>query len=97
MLLPTNLRQIFSEIVLHFQVSVKKIDNNFKNNIKLHALTFLFLEYTLTILNMSLTIEIHPVDPQPHRYCMLASTASAPGVTCRSLGLYWSRDLCTAG
>ena len=43
------------------------------------------------------TREIHPLDPQPHRYCMLASTASAPRVTCCSLGLYWSRDLCTAG
>ena len=28
---------------------------------------------------------------------MLASTASAPRVTRCSLGLYWSRDLCTAG
>ena len=37
--------------------------------------------------------EIHPLDPQPHRYCMLASTASAPRVTRYSLGLYWSRDL----
>ena len=41
--------------------------------------------------------EIHPLDPQTHRYCMLASTASAPRVTRCSLGLYWSRDLCTAG
>ena len=39
--------------------------------------------------------EIHPLDPQPHRYCMLASTASAPRVTRCSLGLYWSRDLCS--
>ena len=39
--------------------------------------------------------EIHPLDPQPHRYCMLASTASAPRVTHCSLGLYWSRDLCS--
>ena len=46
---------------------------------------------------VSLLREIHPLDPQPHRYCMLASTASAPRVTCYSLGLYWSRDLCTAG
>ena len=28
---------------------------------------------------------------------MLASTASAPRVMRCSLGLYWSRDLCTAG
>ena len=41
------------------------------------------------------TREIHPLDPQPHRYCMLASTASAPRVTRCSLGLYWSRDLCS--
>ena len=47
--------------------------------------------------NFSDTREIHPLDPQPHRYCMLASTASAPRVTRCSLGLYWSRDLCTAG
>ena len=39
--------------------------------------------------------EIHPLDPQPHRYCMLASMASAPRVTRCSLGLYWSRDLCS--
>ena len=39
--------------------------------------------------------EIHPLDPQPHRYCMLASTASAPRVTRCSLGLYWSGDLCS--
>ena len=39
--------------------------------------------------------EIHPLDPQPHRYCMLASTASAPRVTRCSLGLYWSRDMCS--
>ena len=41
------------------------------------------------------TREIHPLDPQPHRYCMLASTASAPRVTRCSLGLYWSCDLCS--
>ena len=41
------------------------------------------------------TREIHPLDPQPHRYCMLASTASAPWVMRCSLGLYWSRDLCS--
>ena len=39
--------------------------------------------------------EIHPLDPQPHRYCMLASTTSAPRITRCSLGLYWSRDLCS--
>ena len=39
--------------------------------------------------------EIHPLDPQTIRYCMLASTASAPRVTRCSLGLYWSRDLCS--
>ena len=44
---------------------------------------------------ISLSREIHPLDPQPHRYCMLASTASAPRVTRCSLGLYWSRDLCS--
>ena len=44
---------------------------------------------------MALPREIHPLDPQPHRYCMLASTASAPGVTRCSLGLYWSCDLCS--
>ena len=43
------------------------------------------------------TREIHPLDPQPHRYCMLASTASAPRITRCSLGLYWSRDLCSRG
>ena len=41
------------------------------------------------------TREIHPLDPQPHRYCMLASTASAPRVMRCSRGLYWSRDLCS--
>ena len=41
--------------------------------------------------------EIHPLEQQPNRYSMLASTASAPRVTRCSLGLYWSRDLCTAG
>ena len=41
------------------------------------------------------TREIHPLDPQPHRYCMLASTASAPRVTRCSPGAYWSRDLCS--
>ena len=39
--------------------------------------------------------EIHPLDPQPPRYCMLASTASAARVTRCSLGLYWSCDLCS--
>ena len=48
-------------------------------------------------LQLSSHREIHPLDPQPHRYCMLASTASAPQVTRCSLGLYWSSDLCTAG
>ena len=41
------------------------------------------------------TREIHPLDLQAHRYCMLASTASAPRVTRCSLGFYWSRDLCS--
>ena len=41
------------------------------------------------------TREIHNLDPQPHRYCMLVSTASAPRVTRCSMGLYWSRDLCS--
>ena len=45
--------------------------------------------------NLNLTREIHPLDPQPHRYCMLASTASAPQVMRCSLGLFWSRDLCS--
>ena len=44
---------------------------------------------------LSSTREIHPLNPQPHRYCMLASTASAPRVTRCSLGLYWSHDLCS--
>ena len=39
--------------------------------------------------------EIHNLVPQPHRYCVLASTASAPRVTRCSLGLYRSRDLCS--
>ena len=43
------------------------------------------------------TREIHPLEPQHHRYCMRASTAYAPRVTRCSLGLYWSRDQCTAG
>ena len=38
------------------------------------------------------TREIHNLDPQPHRHCMLAPTASAPRVTRCSLGKYWSRD-----
>ena len=41
------------------------------------------------------TREIHNLDPQPHRYCMLTSTASVPRVTRWSLGLCWSRDLCS--
>ena len=44
---------------------------------------------------VAMSREIHPLDPQPHRYFMLASTASAPRVTRCSLGLYWSRDLCS--
>ena len=36
--------------------------------------------------------EIHNLDPQPHRHCMLAPRASAPQVTRCSLGKYWSRD-----
>ena len=47
------------------------------------------------ILSLPEPREIHPLDPQPHRYCMLASTASTPRVTHCSLGLYWSRDLCS--
>ena len=47
------------------------------------------------VLYLVSTREIHPLDLQPHRYCMLASTASAPRVTRCSLGLYWSRDLCS--
>ena len=46
-------------------------------------------------INVYLIREIHPLDPQPHRYCMLASTASAPRVTRCSMGLYRSRDLCS--
>ena len=49
----------------------------------------------LEIIDLPITREIHPLDQQPHRYCMLASTASAPRVTRCSLGLYWSRDLCS--
>ena len=37
--------------------------------------------------------EIHNLDPQPHRHCMLTSTASAPRVTRCSLGKYWSQDI----
>ena len=36
--------------------------------------------------------EIHNLDPQPHRHCMLAPRSSAPRVTRCSLGKYWSRD-----
>ena len=36
--------------------------------------------------------EIHNLDPQPHRHCMLASRASALRVTRCSLGKYWSHD-----
>ena len=36
--------------------------------------------------------EIHNLDPQPHRHCMLAPRAFAPRVTRCSLGKYWSRD-----
>ena len=46
-------------------------------------------------IHVSYTREIHPLDMQPQRYCMLASTASAPRVTRCSLGLYWSHDLCS--
>ena len=38
------------------------------------------------------TREIHNLDPQPHRHCMLASKASAPPVTRCSLRKYWSHD-----
>ena len=44
----------------------------------------------------SLSREIHNLDLQPHRYCTLASTASAPRVTRCSLGLYWSRGMICA-
>ena len=37
------------------------------------------------------TREIHKLDPQPRRYCMLAPRASAPRVTRCTLGKYWSR------
>ena len=47
------------------------------------------------IVSFSSVREIHPLDPQPLRYCMLASTASVPRVKRCSLGLYWSRDLCS--
>ena len=36
--------------------------------------------------------EIHNLDPQPHRHCMLGPRASAHQVTRCSLGKYWSRD-----
>ena len=36
--------------------------------------------------------EIHNLDPQPHRHCMLAPRASAPRVMRCRLGKYWSRD-----
>ena len=38
------------------------------------------------------TREIHNLDPQPHRHCMLAPRPSPPQVTRCSLGKYWSRD-----
>ena len=52
-------------------------------------------EWLRSLILVCCTREIHPLDPQPHRYCMLASTAFAPRVTRCSLGLYWSRDLCS--
>ena len=36
--------------------------------------------------------EIHNLDPQPHRHCMLAPRAFAPRVTRCNLGKYWSHD-----
>ena len=36
--------------------------------------------------------EIHNLDPQPHRHCMLAPRPCAPRVMRCSLGNYWSRD-----
>ena len=57
---------------------------------------FLQWTYSFFFYNLHVPIrEIHPLDPQPHKYCMLASMASAPRVTRCSLGLYWSRDLCS--
>ena len=41
---------------------------------------------------LSANREIHNLDPQPHRHCMLAPRAFAPRVTRCSLGKYWSRD-----
>ena len=45
--------------------------------------------WTTNVVN---TREIYPLDPQPHRHCMLAPRASAPRVTRCSLGKYWSHD-----
>ena len=41
---------------------------------------------------LSLSREIHPLDPQPHRHSMLVTRVCAPRVTRCSLGKYWSRD-----
>ena len=55
---------------------------------RIHSNTLLHVTYR----SIGRTREIHNLDPQPHRHCMLASTASAPRVTRCSLGKYWSRD-----
>ena len=68
-----------------------------KVNYVISSVSLITIPPLLVLYGSMLTVprEIHPLDPQPHRYCMLASTASAPRVTRCSLGLYWSRDLCS--
>ena len=73
-------------VIFLFDTNITPHANRKMSQATSHCLKYIFLPFLR---------EIHPLDPQPHRYCMLASTVSAPGVTPCSLGLYWSRDLCS--
>ena len=62
----------------------------------------IFCEIIINLKVIALSIidpdrEIHNLDPQPLRYCLLASTPSAPQVTrwIEPGVVYWSRDLCS--
>ena len=56
------------------------------------SLLFVTISETFLQQVVSTIREIHNLDPQPHRHCMLAPRACVPRVTRCSLGKYWSRD-----
>ena len=54
---------------------------------------YLDLYFFKCINRLTVIREIHPLDPQPHRYCMLVPRVCAPRVTRCSLGKF--DDACT--